>query len=218
MADCEHGYQNPGLQNISANEVIAYFVSNRDLEKDVTDGNFDYVVIGSSFCAMGFIHQVLIRNPNAKILIIERGDFVDPQAIQDLTPHELGKVEKKTESFHWKIHKADKYIKEDKYIKYTRGVNNLFGGRSCFWKAWCPKPTEEEMAGWPGEVIDTVQKSFPDAADLLSVKPANEIEEKGSRLFGCLQQKIFDNLKVSDTKAITKIEHAPLAVIKDKCR
>lgn len=213
----EYGYQNPGPQNISANEVIINlpFMSDTEWEKDRTKGNFDYVIIGSSFCAMGFTHQILKSNPAAKILIIERGDYVRPKKFQKLSPLDLGRVEKKTETVHWKISRE---TGEGEYIKSVRGTNNLFGGRSSFWKAWCPEPTKEEMAEWPHEVIQNLQKYFPDAKELLKVLPVN-------KLFGKLQDIIFKKLESppsestpSDIEAITKIEHAPLAVIENKCR
>ncbi len=221
MADrkSKFGYPNPGPQNISVNEVLAnlHFMSDKEWKVDCTKEGYDYVVIGSSFCALGFIHQVLEKKPNSKILVIERGDYVHPEVFQELSPLDLRRVEKKTESFHWKV-----IPEEGEHIQYVRGMNNLFGGRSAFWKAWCPKPTREEMSDWPGVVITKVDEYFPAAKELLNVRPVNEITTaKGNKLFGELQQIIFQALErcaPSNIEAINKVQHTSLAVTENKCR
>ena len=184
-----------------------YLVSDKEWDTHRNSGEFDYVVVGSSFCAIGFVHQVLQNTHNRpKIFIIERGDF--PEHFHSFTPTELGKEEKSNEEFPWKFSTC-----EDGYVNRVRGMNYFFGGRSSFWKAWCPKPTEEEMAEWPNEVIKSVHRYFPYAERLLSVKPA-------SKHFNQLQKIIFDKLESipSKVKTLTRIEHAPLAIVQDQSR
>ncbi len=192
------------------------FLTEKDWDIIRINGDYDYVVIGSSFCAMGVISQLQKNSPNAKILIIEQGaectHFQD-----DLSPIQLGEKEKSTETNPWRFFPA-----EGEYIKSVRGMNNFFGGRSSFWKAWCPKPTREEMAGWPDEVIKTILDYFDHAKALLSVQPVNEIGENGGskKPFGTLQQIIYKKLESAPAhmEEITRVEHAPLAVIKKNCR
>lgn len=187
-------------------------------ERDRIAGDFDYVIIGSSFCATGFIHQVLKNNPKAKIFIMERGDYPPPEHFHSLSPHDLRREEKDTETFPWNI--SDE-TDAGEYIRQVRGMNNLFGGRSSYWKAWCPEPTEEEMAEWPDEVIKKVHEYFPKAKKLLNVQPVHEIrEDKGNRMFGQLQDIIFEELKStpSDVEAITRVEHTPLAIVGSKSK
>ena len=193
------------------NKVVAS-LSGEEWEKYRTTGDFDYVIVGSSFCAMGFLCQVLKNRPDAKILILERGQH---DCFQLHPPLKLGREEKETEEFPWKFSSSD-----GGHIQRVRGMNHFLGGRSSFWKAWCPKPTRDEMAEWPLEVIQKVQQYFPAAETLLSVRPVNEIMEKGDRLFGRLQDIIFGELESapSDIKAITRVQHAPLAITEKKCR
>ncbi len=224
------GYPNPGPQNISVKEAIANlsvmpeelevdnllpFMSDKEWEVERTKGDYHHVIIGSSFCARGFCHSVLEKRPNSKILIIERGEYVRPEVFQDLSPLDLRRVEKDTESFHWKV-----VHEEGEHIQYVRGMNNLFGGRSAFWKAWCPKPTREEMSDWPDKVITKLDKYFPAAKELLNVQPVDTITENGHQLFGELQEVIIQALKraPSDIEEITEVQHAPLAVTENKCR
>lgn len=192
------------------------FVSDKEWNRDRAADDFDYVIIGSSFCATGFVHQVLENNPNAKIFIIERGEYSDPNHFENLSPLDLSSEEKNTETIHWNISKK---TGEGEYIKSVRGMNNLIGGRSNYWKAWCPEPTKDEMAGWPEEVVQKVHEYFPEAKKLLNVHSVNEIrEDTGNRVFGQLQDIVFEKLKStpSDIEAITGVIHTPLAV-EDKC-
>ena len=219
MADNISVVQNLEPQNISEDGLINSlpFMSDSEWEANRTKGNFDYVIIGSSFCATGFTCQLLKNNPNANILIIEGGDYVHPQYFQDLPPPDLGKMAKETERFPWKI------AHDGVYIKRVRGINSLFGGRSSLWKAWCPEPSDAEMTEWPDETIKKVHEYFPAAKKLLGVRPVNEIgkeENEGNKPFKKLQDMIFKKLEStpSDIEAITKVQHAPLAVVKKRCR
>ncbi len=187
------------------------FISDKELEES---RDFDYVVIGASFCALAFIRGVLKNNPLAKILIIERGDYIPPEYFETRTPLELGREEKENERIYWNVSPR---TQDGEHITSLRGMNIFFGGRSCFWKAWCPKPTKEEMAEWPEEVIENVDKCFPAAKELLNVQPVNEIRE-----FGQLQTTTYRALKsaVDSIEAISRVEHTPLAVSVsvDACR
>ena len=187
------------------------FLSDGEWKSHRISGEFEYVVIGSSFCALGFIHQMLENNPNAKILIIERGHYED---FQCLSPRKLSDMSKHEEKFNWDVSNR---TKAGKYIKCVHGMNNVFGGRSSFWKAWSPEPTREEMSGWPDETIQRVQEYFPRAKKLLNVLPVNEIRSKqGRELFGKLQETLHKRLETAhvhnEVEHITRVEYAPIAV------
>ncbi len=163
---------------------------------------FDHVVIGSSFCAYGFVEKLLSNKYDAKILIIEKGNYCPD--IQSLSPVELGERKKTTEKFPWTFLSADTLIKE------VQGVYYFVGGQSSFWKAWCPTPTREEMTGWPDKVVDKMLEFYPHAKKLLSV---NDIGEKQ---FSRLQNTLFvqlQPLKERENSLITRVDHASLAII-----
>ena len=218
----EYGFPTPGPQHVSVDKVMTdiYFISDREWNAERSTGAFDYVIIGSSFCALGFTHQMLQNNPKAKILIIERGMYFHPEHFQNLPPAYSLTVGGKSETFHWNI--TDK-TNEGEYIKWQHGMNNFFGGRSSFWSAWCPEPTKEEMTDWPQEVIDKVHKYFPAAKKLLNVILSNEIsskERKGMAIFGDLQERLYHLLKNahSEIEVITRVDYAPIAVRADMYR
>jgi hypothetical protein len=215
----EYGYPSPGPQEISAGDVMKklYFMSDDAWENCRTNGNFDYVVVGSSFCALAFTQQMLKKNPKAKILILERGQYFLPEHFQNLPPAYSFVLCSTSETFHWKITEA---THEGEYIKWQHGMNNFFGGRSLFWSGWCPEPTREEMVEWPEEVINAVHEYFPAAKQLLKVTPVNKISNEGSQsIFGQLQDVLVEKLQSClSMDSITRVEHAPLAVQANNCR
>ncbi len=187
----------------------SFLLSDEEWETARNSGDYDYVIVGSSFCAFGFIYQALQRNPDNKILIIERGKYISPESFKNLTPQELGEEEKMTEKFSWNFTPH-----EDGQIQRVRGMNYLLGGRSCYWKAWCPQPREEEMGGWPTEVIDKVKEYFPKAKELLSVRNAKR------NPFKQLQQILLEKVKSTGSKieSIKRVEDAPIAIVEKKNR
>ena len=216
----EKGWPTPGPQEVSVQDIMTnlYFMTDKEWEIARTSGEFDYVVIGSSFCALGFTKKVLENNPNAKILIIDRGAYFHPEHFQNLPPAYCKTVGGESETFHWRITEE---THNGKYIHYQHGMNNFFGGRSSFWSAWCPEPTSEEMAGWPKETIEKVHQYFSPAKQLLHVIHANEIIESGSnKIFGKLQEAVYNSLEPapSQIQEITRVDHAPLAVNAEQYR
>lgn len=193
-----------------------YFMSDEEWEVDRRKGCFDYVIIGSSFCALGFAKKALQNNPDVQILIIERGVYFHPEHFQNLPPAYVSTVGGTSETFHWNITQK---THEGEYIKWQHGMNNFFGGRSSFWSAWCPEPTDEEMEEWPDEVIKVVRNYFPQAKELLNVIPADKISQhegpESKHIFGPLQetiQRTLQNEAPGKIKAITRVIPAPLAV------
>ena len=218
----ERGYPTPGLQEIPVHEIMNdfYFLTDDQWERDRTSGEFDYVVVGSSFCALGFTHQMLKKNPKAKILIVERGTYFHPQHFQNLPPAYAKTIRGKSETFHWSITKAT----HDGEFSHQLGMSDFFGGRSFLWSSYCPEPTDDEMAGWPKEVIKKVHEYFPAAKKLLNVVPANKIfageKDPGKRIFGDLQDTLYESVVAApeELDAITRVLHAPLAVKSDHYR
>lgn len=79
------------------------------------------------------------------------------------------------------------------------------GGRSTVWSAWCPKPTLEEMEGWPKETYDAAVKQMDEACKLLNVQSASEIDghrqEHDLRLCNKIRP-VYSTLQVSASFAV----------------
>jgi len=215
-----YGFPTPGPQTPNPQDVMnhVFFASHTDWKQIREDQQFDYIVIGSGFCALGFVERTLKHNPHARILILERGPFFLPEHFQNLPlPYQqtLGGL---SETFPWtlsaKTHNA-------RYIKWQHGMVPFFGGRSIMWSSWCPRPTPEEMAGWPKETIDAAHRYFESAETLMNVISAADLD-KGSKAPPCGSRPIFGAMQAELTKRLeqglgeipsaTRVMAAPLAV------
>ncbi|KAI6649657.1 hypothetical protein LOD99_6661 [Oopsacas minuta] len=212
----QFGYPVPGPQDIRPDDIMndIFFLNDKEWDVERRKGNFDYVIIGSSFCALAFVDQALKNNPNAKIMIIERGTYYHPEHFQNLPPPFVMPMNGIGETFPWRISKE---THEGQYIKWQYGMSNFFGGRSTFWSGWCPEPTDEEMEEWPKETKKVVHKYFPVVKQLLNVIPADQIsktEQGKDTIYGALQSDIQESLKDISSKisTITRWMPAPLAV------
>ena len=212
----KYGYPLPGKQNTTPQEVMTqmFFVPDDEWERICQSGEFDYVVIGSSYCALGFITKVAENNPKAKILVLEQGQYFHPTHFQNLPPAYIHTWRGASETFPWSITKK---THQGKYIKWQHGMNNFLGGRSLFWSGWTPEPTDEEMEYWPPKVIDTVHKYFGEVRELLDVVSADKIfmtSHPAKPVYGKLQETLQLALgKVSDNvDTITRMIPGPLAV------
>lgn len=218
-----YGYPTPVEQNVTAEDIMNthYFMNDEEWEKNRKLGDFDYVVIGSSFCALAFTTQALENNPGAKILIIERGTYLHPDHYQNLPPAFETTVHDPSETCHWRVTEKTNH---GQYIKGLHGAYSFFGGRSAFWSGWCPEPTPAEMEGWPEEVIKVIRGYLPKAKEFLNVIPADEIfKDKPPHhhpMFGELQSKVQSMLKEASgtVEAVSYVIPAPLAVEAKKQR
>ena len=210
-----YGYPTPGPQTPTGQNVMnhVFFVSDSEWKKVREEEEFDHIVIGSGFCALGFVERILENNPHSKILIIERGVFFLPEHFQNLPLPFKDTLGGLSEIFPWTL--TSKTVKGE-FIKWQHGMVPFFGGRSTLWSAWCPRPTKEEMINWPSEAIETAYKYFGSAERLLNVIPADKIRSvsEDRPVYAVLQkelQKILvDNIK--KVPELTRIIAAPLAV------
>jgi choline dehydrogenase-like flavoprotein len=231
-----YGYPTPGPQTPTSQQVMdhVFFVSNTEWKRVREEEQFDYIVIGSGCCALGFVEKALRNNPKAKILIIERGPFFLPEHFQSLPLPYQQVIGGLSETFPWTLSAK---THQGRFIKWQHGMVPFFGGRSIMWSTWCPRPTREEMEGWPETVIDAASKYFKEAEELLNVIPADKIYISPERkaqpdsdlhsdllkntpyskqrpVFGVLQQKLTTRIE----KHLKKIDSAkrafpaPLAV------
>ena len=207
-----HGFPTPGPQEPTGQEVMnhVFFLSRAQWKKAREEEKFDYIVIGSGFCALGFVDQILKEDSDARILIIERGTFFLPEHFQNLPlPYQktLGGL---SETFPWTL--SSKTLNENQFIKWQHGMVPFFGGRSTLWSSWCPRPRRDEIEGWPEETIEAAEKYFESAEELLNVKSANDPEYV--QIFGELQNTLTDLLdkNLGKIDSATRVLHGPLAV------
>jgi choline dehydrogenase-like flavoprotein len=102
---------------------------------DVPNKNYDYIVIGTGFCALAFASKMLEAKPDAKILLLERGGFFLPAHFQTLPKafaETLGGV---SETFPWTLDHETAAGRRGE-AKFCHGSVPFFGGRSTVWSTW----------------------------------------------------------------------------------
>ncbi|HEX2209162.1 MAG TPA: GMC oxidoreductase [Longimicrobium sp.] len=217
-----YGFPTPGPQHPSGNQVMNHvFFLSKDAWKEVREvERFDFIVIGSGFCALAFVQRALRNDPSTRILIIERGPFFLPEHFQNLPLPFQQTLGGMSETFPWTL--SARTIGGDGYIKWQHGMVPFFGGRSTLWSAWCPRPTREEMEGWPEAVIDTANQYFESAEALLNVVSANDIDRDAPvavrqpwrPVYGVLQHRLTERVQkhLREVDSATRAIPAPLAV------
>jgi len=178
---------------------------------DILNNDYDYIIIGSSFCALAFIHQISHHHPEARILVLERGVKYLPHHHQHCdTSSSPGSVEIRP----WTISEE---TKNNEMINNVHGPIPLFGGRSTYWSGWSPTPSEDELEGWPDDLKSALQSQyFSLARNFLGVISANEIRatENNHRIYGAFQSRLKERLDTAtaDIESINQVFHAPLAM------
>lgn len=215
------GFPTAGPQSPTGSAVMdhIFFVSQSDWKTVREEDDFDFIIIGSGFCALGFAQRALAHNPLARILILERGPFFLPEHFQNLPLPYQSTIGGLSETFPWTL--SSKTIAQP-YFQWQHGMVPFFGGRSTLWSAWCPRPTPEEMRRWPKQVIEKANDYFECAERLLNVVPADKIEDAcrctppvGYRpIYGVLQNELFAMLQknLSKIPSATRVIPAPMAV------
>ncbi|KAI5826665.1 FAD/NAD(P)-binding domain-containing protein [Schizophyllum commune Tattone D] len=206
------GYPRPGPQSPTAAHATAahYFVDDTTWANIVDHGVFDDIVVGSGFCALAYVDKALELNPHRKILILERGGFWLPEHFQNMPlPFKL-LLGGPSETYPWQL--TTQTIQSP--AQFVHGSCPFFGGRSAFWSAWCPRPSEEMMREFPTSMVETTKTEgfWEGCEDLLHVESANRIHDP---CFGqALQREIQDRLGRSLAKipTATMTEHARLAI------
>ncbi|WP_337264701.1 MULTISPECIES: GMC oxidoreductase [unclassified Serratia (in: enterobacteria)] len=118
---------------------------------EIKGESFDYIVIGGGAYGTSFTHRVLQHNPQARILVLEKGNYLIPDHIQNIPPAYI---------------KLNTSVGTRPWTYYgTPGLNFMpqipyVGGRALFWNAWTPQPDESEMPDWPVQAIESLDKQW----------------------------------------------------------
>ncbi|MDR5865357.1 GMC oxidoreductase [Halomonas koreensis] len=200
-----------------------FFLSNAEWKAARESNQYDYVVVGTGFCALGFAQRVLEANPHSRILMVERGSFFLPEHFQNLPLPFKDTLGGLSETFPWTL-SATTALGQDGPVRWQHGMVPFFGGRSTLWSAWCPRPNGDELAGWPTATIEAAHRNFATAEALLRVQDADRIDLERSKeerrvigmgrpVYGPLQHRIQSLLreKGESVDGIYRTQAAPLA-------
>lgn len=220
-----HGFPTPGTQSPTGQHVMdhVFFLSHDSWKHAREDNQYDLVIIGTGFCGLAVAHRALANNPYCRILLIERGSFFLPEHFQNLPIPYMNTLGGLSETFPWTLSDRTNSVHEGTII-WQHGMVPFFGGRSTLWSAWCPRPTIEEMSGWPNTIIEAARQNFDSAEKLLHVQKADSVDVHRSEselglinrkrpVYGALQRVVQGLLAEGtvDIPAIYRSEAAPLA-------
>ncbi|CAF3409498.1 unnamed protein product [Rotaria socialis] len=177
---------------------------------DLVGNYYDYVVIGSSFCSLAFIHRTLHNEPEAKIIVLERGLKYLPEHHQQCPPSSTpGEVESRP----WTI--SNETI-QNEFVKNVHGQIPLLGGRSTYWSGWSPTPSIKELDGWPEDLKTSLLETYFDLAhEFLGVIDANQmnIQENGNFLYDIFQNSLRTCLdSATSIESVEQVLHGSLAM------
>lgn len=221
----KNGFPTPGPQTPTGQNVMdhVFFMSNGEWKNAREENDYDLVIIGTGFCGYAAAKRALERNPFCNILLIERGTFFLPEHFQNLPLPFVNTLGGLSETFPWTM-SAETTYRKDNTIRWQHGMVPFIGGRSTLWSAWCPRPNNDEMDGWPAETKAAARRNFKSAEALLHVQKADEVDANKSAsmlkiiganrpVYGVLQKTIQERLKKNATsiKGIYRSEAAPLA-------
>lgn len=221
----QYGFPTPGPQDPTGQRVMdhVFFLSHAEWKAAREENAYDYVVVGTGFCALAFAQRVLEANPHSRILMIERGAFFLPEHFQNLPLPFKDTLGGLSETFPWTL-SATTALGKDGPVRWQHGMVPFFGGRSTLWSAWCPRPNGDELAGWPQATIEAARRNFETAEALLRVQKADQIDLERSTeelrvigktrpVYGPLQRCIQSLLRENGASVdgIYRTQAAPLA-------
>lgn len=158
---------------------------------DVRDEQFDYIIIGGGAYGTSFAHRMLNLDPKARVLVLEKGNTLIPEHIQNLPPTYV-KLNTEVGIRPWSYSGATNlnFMPQIPYV----------GGRALFWNAWIPQPDETEMPDWPQEAIQSLRTEWYDAGQYMGRRyslaiPGNE----NQKLAGAMRDRLFAGLRDIDT-------------------
>jgi len=156
----------------------------------IKDEKFDYIVIGGGAYGTSFSHRMLELAPQARILILEKGDYLIPEHIQNL-PSTYIKLNSTTGVRPW-VFEGPKNLNFMPQIPFV-------GGRALYWNAWVPQPDSTELIDWPEEAIDDLRDEWYDAGEFIGRRyslatPGNQNQTLGE----LMRNRLFAGLKDID--------------------
>lgn len=141
----------------------------KTLEEARASGPFDYVIVGGGCYGLCFAHRVLELDPSARVLILEKGDFLLPEHFQDLPSAYLPLLTRSgPDSCFDQPWSVDGELNIHGEVPYV-------GGRALFWNAWVPQPAEGQLNDWPEEVVRGLKHEWYEVGRFMGRKDAIDI-------------------------------------------
>lgn len=132
----------------SMSEVDKIYFSSFD---EIKGEEFDFIVIGAGAYGTSFAHRLLQLNDKVRILLLEKGNYLIPDHIQNIPPTYI-QLNTKAGIRPW-VYQGPPNLNFMPQIPYV-------GGRALFWNAWTPQPNITEMPDWPSAAIERLNPNW----------------------------------------------------------
>lgn len=159
--------------------------------EEAKTSEYDYIVVGGGGTAAAFIEALLGRAPSTRILVLEQGPFLLPSHVQNLGlayQPLMGSA-------------AATPWRSDGDLSIVAQVPYL-GGRTLMWSGSCPQPSTAQLSNWPREIVEDLDRFWPNAHTWLGVRPASELGPE----FGMMHDEIAALTAVASTSDPNLIE------------
>jgi hypothetical protein len=207
------------VQNTTfSHDVLGRYVCNTWEEVSAAQQNggypFDAVVIGAGMFG-AYAAEKLYRRGAAlamRILVLDAGAFLFPTHVQNL-PQRLGGKIAGADGLRTRDNGTQNVVWGMPWISNAGfpGLAYCLGGRSLFWGGWSPRLTDADLANWPPEIRDYLQKSggYDVTETEIGVEPPTDFIVENDFYKGLL--KSFQSAQPS-VPSVTEVRAAPLAV------
>jgi hypothetical protein len=153
----------------------------------VKSATYDYIVIGGGAYGTSFAHRTLQLRPQARILILEKGDYLIPDHIQNLPATYLN-LNTTTGIRPW-VFEGPSNLNFMPQVPFV-------GGRALYWNAWVPQPDSTELIDWPEASIEHLRDEWHAAGEFIGRRytlatPGNE----NASLTTLMRNRLFAGLK-----------------------
>jgi choline dehydrogenase-like flavoprotein len=142
---------------------------------------YDVVVVGGGGTGSVLVATLLRSWPDARVLVLEQGPFLLPDHVQNLGLSFQPLMSAATAS-PWRSEGDLDVVAQVPFL----------GGRTLVWSGSCPRPTPEQLGGWPVELVDDLGAFWPPAQELLGVVRAGAIGPEFGALHEQLRSRVFD--------------------------
>lgn len=124
--------------------------------EEVESQRFDYIIIGGGAYGTSFARRILTQDKKATVLIMDKGNYLIPEHIQNLPPAYIN-LNTTVGVRPWVLEGDINFMPQIPYV----------GGRALFWNAWVPQPDRHELPDWPAASIDRLKGSWYEAGQYM---------------------------------------------------
>ena len=189
-------------------DVVGRYVCNT-LQEAVNNGGlpFDVVVLGAGMFGAYCAEKIYRRAANKRVLILEAGDFLVSEHVQNLARIGLnvadavssdpGAPRERVWGLPWRSNQA------------MPGLAYCVGGRSLYWGGWAPRLTPADQALWPLGVANYLNANYKQVEREIGVDPSTDFIT--GALYTALRTKL-NAIAPGVANVDPPAEEAPLAV------